>query len=269
MRSRVLGILFTLAASPVWAQISGAPSLTAAPSVPPREHAPRISRGPAPFQWGSNTRIFESPNWAGYALVGTGFTEARGSWTVPGVNCTAHPNGAASFWVGLDGWDNYTVEQTGTESQCNGENLVSYAWYEFFPKAGVTITSIHVSPGDNMSASVVYDDGQFVVTMTDVTTGESYSTASAVPGARRASAEWIAESNGYAGLPDFDAVRFGDDFTQAAGSDYAADATTSGPIGAFGNQVQVSILASDNIDEAVPSFLSADGTSFTVTYWKP
>ena len=268
MRSKMVGILFMLAASPVCAQVSGGPSSSLG-QVSPREHTPRISSGPAPFQWGGNARIFESSNWSGYAVVGTGFTEARGSWTVPSVDCTANPNGAASFWVGLDGWDNDTVEQTGTESQCNGNNLVSYAWYEFAPKGGVTITSVPVSPGDNMSASVVYDDPDFVVSITNLTTGASYSTRSPFPPAQRASAEWIAESNGYTGLPDFNAVRFGQDFTQALGSNYAADATTSGTIGAFGSRVQVSVLGSGKIDEAVPSFLSLDGTSFTVTYWKP
>ncbi len=271
MRSRAFGILLMLTASSVWGQVqvSGEPSPSPLDSVSPLEHHPRISFGPAPFQWGSDVRIFESGNWSGYAVVGTGFTEARGSWTVPSVDCSANPNGAASFWVGLDGWDNDTVEQTGTESQCNGDHLVSYAWYEFAPKGGVTITSVPVSPGDSMSASVVYVAPEFVVSITNLATGESYHTSSPVPGARRTSAEWIAESNGDAGLPDFNAVRFGPDFTQAVGSNYAADATTSGPIGAFGSRVKASVLASANIDEAVPSFLSSDGTSFTVTYWKP
>jgi hypothetical protein len=268
MRLKLSGILLMLAVSPAWAQVPAGP-LPSPDSVPAAGHAPRISLGPAPFQWGGNVRIFESGNWSGYAVVGTGFTEARGSWTVPSIDCTANPNGAASFWVGLDGWDNDTVEQTGTESQCNGDNAVFYAWYEFAPKAGVTITSVRVSPGDNMSASVIYDDPDFVVSMTNLTTGASYSTRSPFPPAQRASAEWIAESNGSAGLPDFDAVRFGQDFTRAPGGNYAADATTAGPISAFGSRVQVSVLASGNIDEAVPSFLSSDGTSFTVTYWKP
>jgi hypothetical protein len=230
----------------------------------------RRSLGPVRSQWGaSDVKIFESDNWAGYAVVGSAFTEARGSWTVPKVNCVVNPNGAASFWVGIDGWNDRTVEQVGTESQCNGIEPVTYAWFEFAPKAGVTITSVRVSPGEDIAGEVHYNGSKFVVAITDLTTGAHFTTGAAVPRAKRASAEWIAESNGYTGLPDFDAVRFGKDFTRSHAANFAKDSTTSGPIGAFGKRVQASILGDKKKVEAVPSFLSLDASSFTVTYWKP
>ncbi|MGC2649821.1 MAG: G1 family glutamic endopeptidase [Candidatus Cybelea sp.] len=236
----------------------------------PLRHAPMRLIGPAPNQWGrSDLGIYESDNWAGYAVVGSAFTEARGSWTVPSVNCRVNPNGAASFWVGIDGSDNNTVEQPGTESQCNGIELVTYAWYEFAPKTGVTIKNMRVTPGEDMEAEVHYNGSRFVVTIVDLTTGKYFRTSAAVPRAERASAEWIAESNGYSGLPDFDAVGFGKDFTRATDTNAATDATASGPIVAFGKRVQVAILGNKNADEAVPSFLSFDGSSFSVTYWNP
>lgn len=108
-----------------------------------------------------------------------------------------------------------------------------------------------------------------MVTLTDLATGKYFRTSALVPRAKRSSAEWIAESNGYAGLPDFNAVRLGKDFTRAFGTNSATDAMTSGPIAAFGKRVQVAILGYKNMDEAVPSFLSLDGSSFTVTYWNP
>jgi hypothetical protein len=264
---RVAGWAFVLmAAACGWAQVSGE-------AVTVLDHGPRRSLGLASEQLG-DVKIFESSNWAGYAVVGTDFTEVRGSWTVPTVDCTANPNGAASFWVGIDGWDNDTVEQTGTESQCNGLELVTYAWYEFAPKAGVTIKSMRVSPGEEMAAKVEYNGSEFVVTITDLTTGDTFKTAQAMPRAKRTSAEWIAESNGYSGLPDFNAVRFGKDLTHAGHTNSATDATTSGVIGAFGKRVQASVIGyknaeKKNIEEAVPSFLSLDGTSFSVTYWNP
>lgn len=246
------------------------PALSSHVVVSPHAHAPRRSLGPAPNQWGrGDLGIYESDNWGGYAVVGTAFTEARGSWVIPRVNCAVNPNGAVSFWVGIDGWDNDTVEQTGTESQCNGYEPITYAWYEFAPKAGVTIRSVKVSPGENMEAEVRYNGLRFVVTIMNLATGRYFRTSAVVPRAKRASAEWITESNGYSGLPDFDAVRFGNDFTKATDTNFATDATTSGPIAAFGRRVQVSILGHKNVDEAVPSFLSFDGTSFTVTYWNP
>lgn len=269
-RFTVPALLLSLTAAAVQAPVSKAPVLLSRTAISPLAHAPMRLIGPAPNQWGrSDLGIFESDNWAGYAVVGNAFTEARGSWRIPSVDCTVNPNGAASFWVGIDGWDNDTVEQTGTESQCNGYKLVTYAWYEFAPKAGVTIKSIRVSPGEDMEGEVRYVGSRFVVTLADLATGKYFRTSAMVPRAKRASAEWIAESNGYAGLPDFNAVRLGKDFTRAAGTNAATDATTSGPIGAFGRRVQVAILGNKNMDEAVPSFLSFDGSSFTVTYWNP
>jgi hypothetical protein len=251
MRSQI-PILFLLA-WPACAQITGL-------------HSPRISLGPAATQSG-NVKVFESNNWSGYAVVGQEFTEARGSWRVPPVDCAASPYGSVSFWVGIDGWNDATVEQTGIEAGCNGQQPVYYAWYEFAPKAGVTITSVPVKPGDNISAAVEYGDAGFTVTLTNLTTGKSYSTSAAVPEARRNSAEWIVELNGAYGLTDFNAVRFGGDFTMAEGTNSATDATTSGPIGSFGDAVQASVIVNNQHEQAVPSFLSLDGTSFTVTWW--
>jgi hypothetical protein len=269
-QSKLLAILLAFTASCGSAHVTGVPAGPSIATVSLRQGAPRRSLGPAPNQWGrSDLGIFESDNWGGYAVVGTAFTDARGSWIVPSVDCTVNPNGAASLWVGIDGWDDRTVEQTGTESQCNGIAPVTYAWYEFAPKAGITIRSMHVSPGEGMEADVHCEGSRFVITIADSTTGRYFRTSAAVPQAKRASAEWIVESNGYSGLPDFDAARFGRDFTRATDTNAAADATTSGPIGAFGKRVQVSILSNNNRDEAVPSFLSFDGSSFTVTYWNP
>jgi hypothetical protein len=263
-------ILLALAGSSALAQVSSAPVFPSQVARSPLQHAPMRLIGPAPNQWGrGDLGIYESDNWAGYAVVGNAFTEARGSWTVPSVNCRVNPNGAASFWVGIDGWDNNTVEQTGTESQCNGIQLVSYAWYEFAPKTGVTIKNMRVTPGEDIEAEMRYNGSRFVVTIVDLTTGKYFRTNAAVPRAKRASAEWIAESNGYSGLPDFDAVGFGKDFTRATDTNAATDATTSGPIAAFGKRVQVAILGHKDADEAVPSFLSFDGSSFSVTYWNP
>jgi hypothetical protein len=269
-QSKALGILLVFSASCSSVHVPGVPAAPTSAAASLLQGAPRRSLGPAPNQWGrSDLGIYESDNWGGYAVVGTAFTDARGSWVVPSIDCAVNPNGAASLWVGIDGWEDRTVEQTGTESQCNGTQPVTYAWYEFAPKAGVTIRSIRVSPGEDMDADVHYNGSRFIVSITDLTTGRYFRTSAEVPLAKRASAEWIVESNGYSGLPDFDAARFGRDFTRATDTNGAADATTSGPIGAFGKRVQVSILGNDDRDEAVPSFLSFDESSFTVTYWNP
>jgi hypothetical protein len=256
MPPRVFSLLLLLFASPLLAQ----------QSAPVIQHAPRRALGPARNQLG-NIKVFNSNNWSGYAVIGSGFTQAKGSWIVPAVDCKTAPNASVSFWVGIDGWNDETVEQTGTDSDCNEGKPKYYAWYEFAPLAGVTIPSVSAKPGDSMSAEIDYDGSEFTVTMTNQNTGETYSASSSVPEAQRTSAEWIAELNGIE-LSNFNAVRFGDDFTQVTGTNSATNASTSGPISAFGNNVQGSVLvAGQDKDEAVPSFLSADGTSFTVTWW--
>jgi hypothetical protein len=70
----------------------------------------------------------ESTNWSGYAVTGSKFTQAQGSWTVSAVNCKKTPNTYSAFWVGLDGYSSETVEQTGTIAFCNGSTAEYFAW---------------------------------------------------------------------------------------------------------------------------------------------
>jgi hypothetical protein len=234
--------------------------------VAARAHGPRRAVGVVPERVVGGVKVWASGNWAGYAVIGSSFTQAKGSWIVPAVDCAGTPGGSASFWVGIDGWSDATVEQTGTDSDCDGEKPHYYAWYEFAPKAGVTIESVPVSAGDRMSGEVDYDGAEFTVTITDESTGESFSTSAIIPLARRASAEWIAENNGI-GLSDFGVAPFGTDFTDVFETNSATDDRTSGEIRAFGKMAQASTIVNQGVDDAVPSSLSRDGSSFTVT-WK-
>ena len=216
----------------------------------------------------------ESENWSGYAVTGSSFTEAKGSWTVPTVNCSLTPGTYSSFWVGLDGYSSSTVEQTGTDSDCNGSRPSYYAWYEFYPNPSELIRNLTISPGDQMSAEVSYSGGEFTITITDETTGQSHTKISRVSGAARSSAEWIAEApcctrgGGILPLSDFGTVSLGGDSTHVSGTNFATDSSTSGSISVFGSSVdQITMVSSKGANEAVPSALSADGTSFTVA-WK-
>jgi len=234
-------------------------------ALPAAAHGPRkFSPFAAPKATG-NIQTANSPNWSGYAVTGKNFTQAKGSWIVPTVNCAGNANSSASFWVGLDGWTTATVEQTGTDSDCNGKAPAYYAWYEFFPKAGVTITSIAVHPGDVMSAEITYTAPTFTASITDETTGASFTKSALVPGAKRASAEWIAEMNG-SKFSNFGTVGFGQDSTKIPATNSATNETTSGGIAVFGNNAWKSILVNNNgAPLATPSALSTDGTSFTIT----
>lgn len=276
MLSRGLGIsamLLALATMPALAQLSAGPVSAPATAVIPRSHAPRRVLGLHPDRVVDNVTVSESSNWSGYAVTGSSFTHAKGSWTVPAVDCTTTPNTYASFWVGIDGWTSETVEQTGTDSDCDGKTPSYYAWYEFYPAASVNISGLSVAPGDEMSAIVEYSDSEFTIFIKNVTTGKSFSKKGKVAGAKRSSAEWIAEapcctgSGGILPLADFSTVSFGRDYTDVSGSNSATDSSTSGPINNFGTKVHESIMVSSKgIDEAVPSPLTADGSSFTVTW---
>jgi hypothetical protein len=274
-RLGISGMLLALATAPALAQVSAGPVATPNPAViTPRQHAPRRVAGFRPDRVIDNVTVSDSTNWSGYAVTGTSFTSAKASWTVPTVNCTKTPNTYAAFWVGLDGWTSSTVEQTGTDSDCDGKTASYYAWYEFYPAGSVEITSVKVSPGNHMSASVTYTGSEFTISITNETTGKTYSKSGRVSGAARSSAEWIAEApcctnrGGILPLSDFGTVDFGDDYTGVSGTNDATDSSVSGPISAFGGTVNEAIMVNGTTgaDEAVPSALSSDGTSFTVTW---
>ena len=74
----------------------------------------------------------------------------------------------------IDGYTSNTVEQIGTESDVASGTPSYYAWYEMYPQGYVTVP-LTISAGDSISASVSYASGQFTVTITDNTTGKSYS----------------------------------------------------------------------------------------------
>jgi hypothetical protein len=218
----------------------------------------------------------DSTNWSGYAVLGSSFTSAYGSWTVPAADCSGvRGDQYAAFWVGLDGYSSSTVEQTGTLSDCDGRSPSYAAWYEFYP-AGLVEINLSIKPGDHISASVVYNgNNKFTVTIEDVTTGKSFSRSSTVSGAARSSAEWIAEapcctnSGGILPLADFGTAFFGEDSTGVSGTNYATDSTNSGSIVTFtaSNYVQINKVSSSSSPQtSTCSALSSDGTSFSCTW---
>jgi hypothetical protein len=269
--SKGLGCVLAFAMVPAFAQVPAGPiSSPTTTEISPRQFAPMKFHG---------RRLdggVESTNWSGYAVTGTSFTNARGSWKQPEVNCTETPNTYAAFWVGIDGYASGTVEQTGTIAVCTGTTATYYAWYEFYPTEDIVpIGSITVSPGDRISAEVGYNGSNFVLRITDDTTQKSFSTRGRVAGAERSSAEWIAEApcctsfGGILPLSDFGIAPFGWDYTGMNDTNYATNSSVTGPISDFGGSVQAITMVngSNDADEAVPSALTTDGSSFTVI-WK-
>jgi hypothetical protein len=276
-----MGILFALVTVSAMAQAGGGDASLPTAVITPRQHRPRfVAPGTRPPEYDPIRNVTVSYNtiWAGYAVTGTDFTQVQGSWVVSAVDCTKTPNTDSSEWVGIDGWSSNTVEQTGTDADCNGKTPFYYVWYEFYPLNTVVINDVSIAAGDKFSASVIYDgDNEYTVSITNDTTGQSFSKEVAFKGADgsgvppRNSAEWIEEMDGNE-LSDFGVDSFGELYTGASdGTDSATDASTSGTIIDFGSDVQESISTkngkSSSKDTAVPSALASDGSSFTVA-WK-
>jgi hypothetical protein len=148
----------------------------------------------------------ESTNWSGYAAYGTTFTSVQGDWVQPAADCEStrkHGYALAAFWVGLDGYADNTVEQTGTEADCAGATPVYEAWWELYPKSSVAISE-PVAPGDRMRAQVTQDE----LVLEDLTAGWTFK-QSFLPGALAfGSAEWIAEAPARNAITGFGSVRF-------------------------------------------------------------
>ena len=216
---------------------------------------------------GGTTTTTSSTNWAGYAAetclsspAKGAVTFVQGTWTQPSVTCGS-TNTYSAFWVGIDGYSDGTVEQTGTEADCSGGVATYSAWYEMYPKAPVTL-QITISPGDSITASVAYASGSFTLTLKDTTTGQQFTTTILDRHADRTSAEWIAEapySGGVLPLADFGVV----DFTGCT----ATLEGVNGPISDSSWQnAQINMVDSSGNLKASTSSLASGGESFSVTW---
>ena len=64
-----------------------------------------------------------SSNWAGYAATGAKdtVTVVSGTWTEPKITCTSgYSTTDVATWVGIDGYSNGNLVQTGASADCSG-----------------------------------------------------------------------------------------------------------------------------------------------------
>lgn len=162
---------------------------------------------------GFRTRHATSANWSGYALHHGTYRNVSANWVEPRAHCKAGDgHDYASFWVGLDGYGSNSVEQTGTDADCQGATPKYYAWYEMYPAPSKRIVHT-VRPGDHMSASTVYNGGGvFTNKLTDHTRHWTATERHKLASAKRASAEIIVEApsslSGELPLANFGTVHF-------------------------------------------------------------
>jgi hypothetical protein len=221
----------------------------------------------------------QSANWAGYADTNDTFNSVASSWTEPTVNCAKSrggglgglfggPSAAAAFWVGLDGYNSSSVEQTGTDSDCNSGKPSYYAWYEMYPNPSVVLPSQYVvHPGDQMTAWVAANSTgtSFVLMIKDATAGWSFSTTQAGSGFARSSAEVIAEAPSSCTVlfcMELPLANFG--HVPYSGSALIDAAGTKGSLSSFNaNEITMS---NNGKALATPTSLSSDGSSFSVNW---
>ncbi|MGD0160668.1 MAG: G1 family glutamic endopeptidase [Candidatus Bathyarchaeia archaeon] len=223
-------------------------------------------------------RAGTSSNWSGYAAVSSisspadGFvTSVTGNWVIPTLTLNSSQTAYVATWVGIDGFSDGTVEQIGTEQDCVNGIQENYAWIELYPGPS-RMTGLTVNTGDSFTASVAYEGGsQFTLSITDLTTGQSYSRTRSA-NAQRQSAEWVVEapssSQGVLPLANFSTVNFTHvQFTDNNGTTYAIDGRGPGTYDAIslndpnGGTANPSSL----LDNAYPNGPS----SFSVVYGAP
>jgi hypothetical protein len=211
-----------------------------------------------------STTTTTSTHWAGYDVTGSApFTDVKGSWTVPAVTCPAGAKNndvqESSFWIGLDGrGGSSTIEQTGTDADCNGPTPVYDAWWELYP-SGTAIIKSPVVPGDEMSAEVSASATMITITLVDATQGWTFTTQRNKKGYALASAEWIVEQlgggQGLVPLANFGSATFS--------SASATGGGVTGPIGSFAN-TQIDMVSPTG--SATTSAFNRRSGGFTVTW---
>lgn len=199
-----------------------------------------------------------SSNWSGYVATGGTYTSVTGTWVVPNVAATT--TGADATWVGIGGVTGTDLIQAGTQATVTGDGSVTYsAWTEILPDFSRT-TPLQVTGGDTVTVTITEQaNGVWLIVMVNNTTSDSYEKTLRYASSR-SSAEWVQEapstSRGIVPLSDFGSVRFTAGSAVRDGVSMGLSALGATPV-AMVNRAGQAI--------ALPSTLSADGSSFVVT----
>ncbi len=221
------------------------------PSLPPEPAGPP----PPDVQPGAGT----SRNWSGYAARGGTFTSVSATWTIPTIPLDG-PFGSDAAWVGIGGIRARDLIQAGTQQSASGAGSVTYqAWIETLPEPSQTVP-LTVLPGESVTVSVDKQSGDtWLIAFANLTSGQTlqrtlqYSSSSS-------SAEWIEEAPSarrrVLPITQFGSITFG---TASAVKD--GQSLTIADLGARA----ISLVDDNDRALAVPSPLSPDGASFTVS----
>ncbi len=216
----------------------------------------------------SFSRQMSSSNWSGYSVVSNlnnpqpQFTRVNASWTVPTVRVSMD-NSFSAEWIGVGGQFDQTLIQTGTEQNSIGGQATYRAWYELASDPVFGISSLSISPGDRITASISLLNPQtdtWSIEIHDVTNGQFF-LRNFIYVSSALSAEWIVErptvASRSATLADFGQVTF-----------TGCGATLNGKSGTISSFPSNRITMYDDQNKQLVnvSALTQDGSSFTVGF---
>jgi hypothetical protein len=216
----------------------------------------------------ANPPSFKIPHWSGYIVASDiqnrlpVVSSVSASWTVPEIKPSEN-NTFSGAWVGIGGYGEDILIQTGTEQEYVNDQVAYYAWYELLPDHLVRISNIHVQAGDTVTASISLineNTNTWSIEIADATRGERFQ-RNFVYNSSRLSAEWVVERpkvNGVIStLADFGNVTFTE-----------CEATLDGVTGAIDNFsfAQFVMVGAEDKPLVSVSSLDGDGESFTVSY---
>jgi hypothetical protein len=222
----------------------------------------------------------QSANWAGYAIHRSGvhFERVTATWQQPTAACQSDTPTYSSVWVGLGGYsiNSQALEQIGSEVDCSPTGRIeSSVWYELVPAASHTI-HMTVAPGDVLRAIVFVSGHRVHLDLRDETRHTTFSRNLHSAYIDVTSADWIVEAPSECtsntncqtlALANFGSATFSD----------ARATTVGGHIGSISDRrwkaTKIRLTAGQRrfigtaaAASASPSALTANGTSFTVTY---
>ncbi|MHB8458286.1 MAG: G1 family glutamic endopeptidase, partial [Acidimicrobiales bacterium] len=203
------------------------------------------------------TTTFSSDNWSGYVVGGGAFTAVQGTFTVPSLYSGQSSSAQMAEWVGIDGASNSSLIQAGIWEYTDPSNpnyFYVYPWWEILPASETPITTMTVQPGDQITVAIaeIYG-GEWSITLTDNTTGQSFTTDQPYNGPL-SSSEWIVEAPTYNGaivpLAQYTPTSFSN-------------------LGMTGTQTSLTewIMFQNGVQVSTPSALTSNG--FGVTYGTP
>jgi Peptidase A4 family len=221
-----------------------------------------------------------SRNWSGYAATSTTYSGVQGNWNVPNVTgCSAggrRPACYSAAWAGIDGFNNSSLIQTGTEQDFIGGSASYSAWWTTSANGFVeqTIGISHngsdpctndsghfcgtVSAGDSMTATMAISGGNGTITLKNNSGSHGWTFTITVPySGPETSAEWIMEAPTVGGkiatMPNYNNFTFDPGYVNGANNPSLHDSDGG------------ELIQKGKVD-SIPSAPDSDTDGFTMAY---